>query len=530
MEMTIGIAILLGFWVYFAHAHVPATHLWWNGLTTGLWVGIILGDIPTAVTLGATFELFYLGAVGAAGGIALQDECAGCIIAIPAVMMTGLDTSAALALALPVGLIFAQLMNATQFVNSIVNQIVDSAIRNHKFNRIPFAVMVLPFIIRIFVVWIPISALIYIGGAAASAIADSIPAWLTSGLSALGGIMPAVGIGIILYVMGSPIMLPFMLAGFFLVQYAGISTFGAAIFGAFLAFLYWMFVVRGKNTEAVETEAAPMEERTSILTKRDVSMVQLRWFVFALNAESWDRKTGLGIGNALIPALKKLYKDPKDLEEAVARETQFFNTESQWGAVCPGVALAMEESKALGAPISGEAITAAKTGLMGPFAGIGDSISWGLVYFIVMGLCVAGASNGNGFVALLPPILFMIYGFIVNKSMFNLGYKTGMSSASALMKNGMFSSMIPVLTVLGMFMAGAMGAGYVSVTTPITIGAGAMGAASIQGILDSIAPGLLSLGAIFLSYFISKKSGKFIVTAVSIMAVGLVLGCLGIIA
>lgn len=524
--MSIMTAILLGFWLWFGHAHVPSSHLWWNGLTTGLWVGIVLGDIPTAVILGATFELFYLGAVGAAGGVALQDECAGCLVAIPAVMLSGLDTAAALAVALPVGLIFAQLMNATQFVNAFVNQYVDNAISRRKYSGVSFGVMVLPWLLRIVVIWLPISILIFLGGNAAAAIADNIPTWLTSGLSALGGIMPAVGIGIILYVMGNAIMLPFMLAGFFLVQYSGISTFGAAIVGAFLAFLYWLFMVRGKNTATSD----PIAERPAILTKHDLNVVQLRWWVFALNAESWDRKTGLGFGNALLPALKKLYKnDPDGLQEAVARECQFFNTESQWGAVCPGVALAMEESKALGAPISGEAITAAKTGLMGPFAGIGDSITWGLVYFIIMGLCVSGASNGNAFVAVLPPILMMIYGFIVDRGMFNLGYKTGMSSASVLMKNGLFASFIPVLTVLGMFMAGAMGAGYVNVTTPIEIGAGAMGAASIQGILDGIAPGLLSLGAIFLSYFISKKFGKFIITALSMLVIGLVLGCLGII-
>ena len=58
------------------------------------------------------------------------------------------------------------------------------------------------------------------------------------------------------------------------------------------------------------------------------------------------------------------------------RHLSYFNTEQFWGAGVPGIALALEEQKALGAPITGEMIESVKAGLMGPFAGLGDSINW----------------------------------------------------------------------------------------------------------------------------------------------------------
>ncbi len=532
VEITVGTAILLALWKYFAHSMIPSSHLFWNAMTTSVWVGIVLGDIPTAVTLGAAFEMIFVGSAGFVGGVSLQDECVAALIAIPAIMTTGLDTNAAVALVIPIGLVFAQINNLGEVLNSIANRIAEYFVKKHKFNGVYFAAYGMPWIIRFFLTLVPLSIMIYLGSAASSALAEMIPTWLSNGLSAVGSAMPAVGFGIILYVMGNLTLIPFALAGFFIVQYAGISTMSATLLGAFLAFLYWLFAVRDKNAEVEESaqEVEAEEKIGHLLTKKDVSKTRRLWWLFSIACESWEYKQGLDFAAAMLPCLKKLYKDdPDELEKAVTREMQFFNTESQWGACCPGVALALEEAKAAGAPVTDEAIISTKTGLMGPFAGIGDSLSWGLVYFLVIGLCLPGAAAGNAFAAVLPPILFGIYSYVVNRFMFYTGYNVGVKSAASLMQNGKFTSLITVLTVLGMFMVGALAASYVTVSTPITITL-TTGSLAIQDTLDGIIPGLLPLGTVALSYFITKRTKNFLVTALSILALGVVLGCLGIIA
>jgi mannose/fructose/N-acetylgalactosamine-specific phosphotransferase system component IID len=129
----------------------------------------------------------------------------------------------------------------------------------------------------------------------------------------------------------------------------------------------------------------------------------------------------------------------------------------------------------------------------------------------------------------MPVILFAAIGIAVGYFSFSIGYKRGASSATQLLKNGLMSQILPVLTILGMFMIGALAAGYVNVTTPLTFTSSTGVSAALQDTLDSIAPGLLSLGALFTSYYVTKKFKNFLWTALIMLAIGLVLGMLGII-
>lgn len=73
---------------------------------------------------------------------------------------------------------------------------------------------------------------------------------------------------------------------------------------------------------------------------------------------------------------------------------QFFNTEAIWGTPIHGITIAMEEEKAKGEDIPDSAITGIKTGLMGPLAGIGDTITWGMLKTIIYGIgCTMAATR-----------------------------------------------------------------------------------------------------------------------------------------
>ena len=58
---------------------------------------------------------------------------------------------------------------------------------------------------------------------------------------------------------------------------------------------------------------------------------------------------------------------------------QFFNTEATIGASSPVSCYRLEEDRANGAEIPDEVIASIKTGLMGPMAGIGDTLYWGTI-------------------------------------------------------------------------------------------------------------------------------------------------------
>src|SRR5690606_40536397 len=97
--------------------------------------------------------------------------------------------------------------------------------------------------------------------------------------------------------------------------------------------------------------------------------------------------------HAMTPIIKRLYGgDKEQTREALQRHLVFFNTSPDFGAVIHGVTIAMEEQKANGEEITDNAITSTKTGLMGPIAGIGDTIGQGIVVplLIALGISITG--------------------------------------------------------------------------------------------------------------------------------------------
>ena len=73
-------------------------------------IGAIMGNMTQAMIVGASLQLIYLGVISA-GGNQPSDPCLAAYIAIPVALVSGLDTNAAVALAVPVGLLGVQISN-----------------------------------------------------------------------------------------------------------------------------------------------------------------------------------------------------------------------------------------------------------------------------------------------------------------------------------------------------------------------------------------------------------------------------------
>jgi mannose/fructose/N-acetylgalactosamine-specific phosphotransferase system component IID len=195
----------------------------------------------------------------------------------------------------------------------------------------------------------------------------------------------------------------------------------------------------------------------------------------------------------MAPILRRFYgNDPEGMKQALKRHMVFFNTEPQTGVIAHGVTAALEEQRANGAPIDDDMINSVKAGIMGPMAGIGDSMIPGTLIPILLAIGMS-ISTGTGSAA--GPIFYIISYLAIILALsywlFMFGYRYGMTSMRQLAAGG-FAKVTSSFVVLGLVVAGAIGAQITTLNTPLAYSAGEL-TISLQGTLDGIFPKLLPL-------------------------------------
>jgi len=247
--------------------------------------------------------------------------------------------------------------------------------------------------------------------------------------------------------------------------------------------------------ESKNTETTPKRGK---LTKHDVKMLGVR-SLFNQSAMNYERMQADGWTLAMIPALKKIYKDDeKGLANALKSNLQFINTNNYAAPLLMGLEASLEENGEKRSTIDGLRIA-----LFGPLAGIGDAITWFTILPIVAGITASFAKQGS---ILGPLIFFLVYVamFFARIPIARLGYTAGTKAISKIRENSAIVS--HAASVLGCTVIGGLIATYVQITvkTKIPVSAGHTIALQSQ-FFDRIFPNILPLGYTFLLYWLLKK-------------------------
>ncbi|ERK29705.1 PTS system mannose/fructose/sorbose family transporter subunit IID [Clostridium intestinale] len=267
-------------------------------------------------------------------------------------------------------------------------------------------------------------------------------------------------------------------------------------------------------SESVKRAASAPEE----ITKKDVTKAYLRWHFANEIPHSFERYLASSLLYAMMPILRKLYKDDESLKAAYKRQLLFFNTQLSWGGgVITGLMASMESQRAKEEYEKSEIMMKddlmynTKAGLMGALAGIGDAIDSGTVQYIFIAIAVPWAQQGSPLGALFPFVCFAIYqvllGIFFSRQAFNMG-----RNATGLMASTGVQTAIDTLSVLGIYMMGILAGNYVKVSSTLqfTISGKPF---VIQSILDSIIPGLLPLTVVMGVYWFYNKKGLKVTSA-----------------
>ena len=500
-----------------------------------LWVGLILGDVPTAMIIGATLQPAYLGMLQL-GSVIPADQASAGIVSASCALAYGMDVDAAIALAVPVSLLFAQITTIWKTLCSFCYRMADKAIEKRQYNKIFLAHCIVANGIKVLLYWIPMSALLLLGGGVIADCANALPEVVQNGLSVCSKLLPAAGFAMIMKMIGKVSLLPYFLAGFFFYQYTGLGSIAIGLVGFFLAYLYHINHNKSNDDGGLLGIFKSSEENQAyrLVSKRDVGAIWWRWIVGSHWTDGYERLKGLDFTWAMLPFFKKVYADrPDELQTSLQRHMVFYNTTPDFGnAVIMGVVVSLEEQKAIDGSVPGEVITNLKNGLMGPFAGIGDTLSYAVIRPIVFSFFISAGLAGKWWAGIVPiAICWVIFNYLYGYLLYQACYKLGTKAAENLLQGGVFQKLLDFFSVLGMFSIGGISAQNVKVQCGINFALSDGTAFSIQEkFFDALAPGLVSLIVLLLFYNYLRKGGKVTIGIIGLVVIGLVLGMLGILA
>lgn len=219
-------------------------------------VGLILGDVHSALIVGIPLQIMYMGNVTPGGAVAWDLSYATYIGTAGALVFgKGLDSTGLIGLAVVfagIGGLVGQLMwNVSYALNLPLNRIAHRYAEegNTKKMFVPNVVygQLIGFACRFIPAFIVLTSMT--AASAQSDFATLIPSWVTTALSTFGGMMAALGMGIILsFLWKKNYEIVIFLAGFILVTYFNLSTMAVAVVGIITAVLY--YEIRVQKQEA----------------------------------------------------------------------------------------------------------------------------------------------------------------------------------------------------------------------------------------------------------------------------------------
>ena len=162
---------------------------------------------------------------------------------------------------------------------------------------------------------------------------------------------------------------------------------------------------------------------------------------------NYERMQAAGYAYAMVPVIKELYDDVDEQCRQLERHMQFYNTHPGASALIIGAGVALEEA------YQPEIHDSLKVALMGPLAGIGDTIQGVLVTptFSIIAASMAAEGNPLSVLMLTLPLLVL---FVVRYPLFNYGYKAGVNVIADVNGMSTLDTLQVAASVLGITVVG----------------------------------------------------------------------------
>lgn len=238
MDVTLAQALLIGILM----AICFAGQLWGiftnRAIFLSFVIGVVLGDVQTALAFGAIAELAFMGfGVGAGGTSPPNPLGPGVVGTLMAILLkdSGMTVETALALSFPFAVIIQVAITIIYSISSGTLEWTKRAINEGKYRKFTFLshITFYQFLILGFAVGFTSSYYMHY----VQKFVEAFPQWLIDGLTVSGGILPAIGFAMILSVMVKKEYIAYLFLGYISISYLELPVIGLAFVGAFFALL-----------------------------------------------------------------------------------------------------------------------------------------------------------------------------------------------------------------------------------------------------------------------------------------------------
>ncbi|MDF9823812.1 mannose/fructose/N-acetylgalactosamine-specific phosphotransferase system component IID [Breznakia sp. PF5-3] len=262
------------------------------------------------------------------------------------------------------------------------------------------------------------------------------------------------------------------------------------------------------------------------ISKKSLNSSFWRWYYGNLTCFSHEHMQTFGYMWSMLPIIQELYETKEEQQQKLQTYYPFFNTEPQIGAIVVGITAGLEEARANGAEeIDDEMINGIRAGLMGPLAGIGDSLIVGTYIPVLLGIALGFAEGGS----VLGPLFYIVVWNVTilwfMRFIYFKGYELGGSAVEVIVGEQATAFRESVI-VLGQVIVGAMAASWVNITTAIELTKDGDGnPILLQDKLDGAFPGILTMLFVLGAWWLMAKKA---VSPIKVMLLMVILAFIGV--
>ena len=224
---------------------------WFRPIVASFFTGIVLGDVELGLECGAVAELAYLGMTNVGGTVPPDPLMAG-VMTVVISYTTGNSAEASLGLSYPFALLAQGVGILLNTAYSIVPQKCDEYIAKGDIKAFK-NIIVYATILKSLIIAVLIFLCSYALQGPVQVFVQTFPEWIIHGFEIAGGILPAVGLAMLLLTTLTPKTIPYLLIGFLAATFIEMpNVLPVAILGGALAFISYL---NDKNAEEVSASA-----------------------------------------------------------------------------------------------------------------------------------------------------------------------------------------------------------------------------------------------------------------------------------